>query len=420
MRALVLPAVLALASCTHDVAVFDRVDVAPARDLDILYVFDNSADRGSYDALASQLGELTAQLASVDGQLPSLHVGVTTTDLGTRGRLDAAPAPPVGDCAGDGDGGRLVALDAGVAFGSFLEDLRGPGDTRVRNFDGDLAPALARFTNPRPGAASAGCEYTQPLEAMRRALDPATNPDFLRPGALLSVVFLASQDDCSLAHAAMLDPGNAALGPPFTFRCTEQGVVCDPDDPRRPGAHRNCRPRDGSPFLVDVAEYQRVLAQAKPDARDVSVAAVAGPRSAFEVRDIGVPVLAPSCQGPGGSAMPAVRIGALIDSLGGALIDGCTQADAYRRIAAPIVARQRSCFAHLRAADGDDCTVTETTGGAAIVLARCGDAGPPCWRTFADPVACPDGDGDHMAIAIDRGNTSAPAGARVEATCTVH
>jgi hypothetical protein len=416
MRALLL---LALASCTHDLAVFDRIDVQPARDLDILYVFDNSAARGNYDAMASQLGELAAQLASVDGRLPSLHVGVVTTDLGTRGRLDTRPAAAVGHCAGDGDAGQLVALDGGLAFGGFLEDLRGPGDTRVRNFDGDLAGALGRLTNPPPGTANTGCDFPQAMEAMRRALDPATNPDFLRPDAMLSVVFLTDQDDCSLARGAMLDPANAALGPPFAFRCTEQGVICDPDDPRRPGSHGNCRPRDGSPFMIDVADYQRFLAQLKPDPRDVVVSAVAGPRTAFEVVDVGVPALLPSCHGPGGSAMPAVRIGALVDRFGGALVDGCTQDDAYQQIAVPILGRQRSCFPHLRPSDGDRCTVTETAGGVATELAPCGDGeggegGTPCWTTYTDPAACPGG--DHVGIAIRRA-AAAPAGAQVQATC---
>jgi hypothetical protein len=411
MRALLL---LALASCTHDLAVFDQIDVQPARDLDILYVLDNSAARGNYDPMASQLGELATQLANVDGQLPSLHVGVVTTDLGTRGRLDAGPAPAVGRCAGDGDGGALVALDGGLAFGSFLEDLRGPGDTRIRNFDGALGDALGRLTSPSPDTANTGCDFPQAMEAMRRALDPATNPDFLRPGAMLSVVFLTGQDDCSLAHGAMLDPANAALGPPFAFRCTEQGVICDPDEPRRPGSHTGCRPRDGSPFMVDVADYQRFLAQLKPDPRDVVVSAVAGPRTSFEVADIGVPALLPSCRGAGGSAMPAVRIGALVDGFGGALVDGCAQDDAYQQIVAPIVGRQRSCFPHLRASDGDNCTVTETAGGVDTELPRCGDGGSPCWITFADPAACPDG--DHVAIAIRR-SAAAPAGARVQATC---
>jgi hypothetical protein len=412
MRALLF---LVLASCTHDLAVFDQIDVHTARDLDILYVFDNSPGRGSYDQMASQLGVLQTQLAKIDGQSPSLHVGVVTADLGTRGRLDAQAGAPVGNCAGDGDAGKLVTF-GGLSFGSFFEDLRGPNGTRIRNFDGSLGGALGELTNPPAGAANTGCQFAQPLEAMRRALDPATNPDFIRPGAMLSVVFLTNQDDCSIARGAMLDPNNGALGPPFSFRCTEQGVICDPDDPRTPGTHTNCRPREGSPFMVDVSEYQQFLAQYKPDPSDVTVAAVAGPRGSFEVRDIGLPVLLPSCQGAGGNAMPAVRLGALVDSFGGALVNACTQDAAYQQIAAPIVSRQRSCFPNLRRSDGEDCVVTETAGDTETQLARCAGGAPaPCWYTYDDAAACPGG--DHVGIAIDRGATTAPASSRIQATC---
>jgi len=413
MRALVF---LVLASCTHDLAVFDQIDVQPARDLDILYVFDNSSGRGTYDQMASQLGVLQTQLAKVDGQLPNLHVGVVTTDLGTRSRLDAQAGPPIGHCAGDGDAGKLVTFQAGLSFGSFLQDLRGPGGTRIRNFDSALGSELGRLTNPRAGTANTGCELAQPLEAMRRALDPATNPDFIRPDALLSIVFLTNQDDCSLARGAMLDPFATSLGPSLAFRCTEQGVICDPDEPRKPGTHTSCRPREGSPFLVNVSEYRTFLAQYKPDPHDVTVSAVAGPRSSFEVQDDGVPALRPSCQGAGGSARPAVRIGALVDSFGGALINGCTQDAAYQQILAPIVNRQRSCFPGLRRSDGEDCTVTETAGGVESELGRCADGSPaPCWYTYTDAAACPGG--DHVAIAVNRGQTSAPAGSRLQATC---
>jgi hypothetical protein len=406
-----------LASCTHDLAVFDRVEVPAARDLDILYVLDNSPARGTYDQMASQLGVLQARLAGPDGQLPSLHVGLVTTDLGTRARLDPQPGPPIGHCAGDGDAGKLVALDGGLSFGGFLEDLRGPGDTRIRNFDQALIPALARLTNPAPATANPGCEFPQPLEAMRRALDAATNPDFIRPGAALSIVFLTSQDDCSLARGALLDPFDTSLGPSLAFRCTEQGVICDPDDPRKAGVHTGCRPRDGSAFLVNVSEYATFLAQYKPDPRDVVVSAVAGPRGSFEVQNDGVPALAPSCQGAGGSAQPAVRIGALVDRFGGALVDGCSQDAAYAQIAAPIAGRQRSCFPSLRRSDGEDCTVTAVAGGVETELARCADGGAtPCWYTYDDAAACPSG--DHVGIAV-RGDTAA-GGSRIAATCFAH
>jgi hypothetical protein len=417
MRALML---LVLASCTHDLAVYDRIAVRPARDLDLLFVLDDSADRGTYDRMASQLDVLQARLGDVDGQLPSLHVGVVTTDLGTRGTRDALAGPPIAGCAGDGNAGRLVTFDTGVPVptGGFLEDLRGPGGTRIQNFDsGDLALELRRATNPAPGTANTGCEFEQPLEAMRRALDPFNNPGFVRPGALLAIVFLTAEDDCSFARGALLDPAAGALGPLSSFRCTEQGVICDgDDDPRRPGVRANCRPREGSPFLVDVSEYRTFLEQYKPDPRDVIVSAVAGAREPFEVRDLGVPTLLPSCQGPAGSAKPAVRIGALVDAFGGALVDACTQEAAYQQLTAPILNQQRSCLPNLRRDDGEDCTVIEVAGGARTEFLRCDASNrSPCWYTFADAAACPGG--DNVGIGVRRGNAAAPPSARIEATC---
>ena len=412
MRALVI---LALASCTRDLSVFDRIDVQPPRDVDILYVFDSSPGRGNYDVMAGQLDVLQRKLTDAGGRLPDLHVGVVTTDLGTRGRLDPQPGPAIGHCARSGDAGKLVAFGAGLTFGSFLEDLEGPGGTRIRNFDGSLGSAVARLSDPSPGTADTGCEVAQPLEAMRLALDPASNPGFIRPDALLSIVLLTNQDDCSLARSALLDPFDTSLGPSLAFRCTEQGVVCDGDDPRTTGPRTGCRPREGSQFLVSVSEYQQFLAQYKTDARDVTVSAVAGPRSPFAVQNDGVPALVPSCQGAGGSAQPAVRIGALVDGFGGTLINGCTQDAAYQQITTPVVARQRSCFPNLRRTDGEDCTVTAGDGGAQTELAHCTDAAAsPCWYTYNDASACPGG--EHVGIAV-RGDLPAAVRSHVRATC---
>ena len=194
---------LFLASCVHEIDSFDRIDpVQQARDLDVLYVFDNSPDRGSFNALGGQLDVLQKQLASIDGQVPNLHVGVVTTDLGTRGTLDTLPAPAVGNCIAEGNGGKLVRMNAGTLREPYLEDLRGPNGSRVRNFDSesteDLVAELSLLTNPDAGTQNRGCEFAQPLEAMKRALDPAVNPDFIRDDAQLLVLFLTTDDDCSL------------------------------------------------------------------------------------------------------------------------------------------------------------------------------------------------------------------------------
>ena len=49
-------------------------------------------------------------------------------------------------------------------------------------------------------------------------------------------------------------------------------------------------------------------------------------------------------------------------------------------------------------------------------LTRCVAGGPaPCWYTYDDAAACPGG--DHVGIAISRGDTTAPANSRIQATC---
>ncbi|MEO7095109.1 MAG: hypothetical protein ABI175_17750 [Polyangiales bacterium] len=411
-----LACVLLAAACTPEIDAYKPLDVKAARDLDILFVIDDSSNRGSYDEMASQLDVLQARLADVDGQLPSLHVGVVTTDLGTSSTKDALPGWTTGNCTGFGKAGQLQTFD-GQPGGGYLEDLRDASGGRMRNFtSNDLAGELDRLTNP--SNLGIGCEYEQPLEAMRKALDPEINPGFMRDGALLSVVFLTAEDDCSAQRSAVMDPTNTTLGAPTHFRCTSQGVICDPDDPWREGDHANCRPREGSPVMVDVSEYKTFLEAAKPDKRDVVVSAVAGSRDTFKVRNVGSPVLQPSCTGPGGTAYPAVRIGSLVDSFGGAFVDACTQESAYQRITKPLLDRQRSCLPSLLASEREGCTVLEIVGDTETELTECatGAAGP-CWYSYADAAACPDG--DNLGIAVRRGAGVAPSGARLEARCFV-
>jgi hypothetical protein len=43
-------------------------------------------------------------------------------------------------------------------------------------------------------------------------------------------VIIADEDDCSVRDPALLGPDSQQLGPLQSFRCTQFGVVCDPDD----------------------------------------------------------------------------------------------------------------------------------------------------------------------------------------------
>ena len=406
---------LTLAACTHDITEFDRVDeVETGSDLDVLYVFDTSADRANYAAMADQLDDLTAGLA-IDGQLPSLHVGVVTADLGATGTDDASPQPTFRNCAGSGDGGRLTVFDAQLGK-SFLEDLRGPDGTRVRNFAGDddaaLTSQLAALT--APPTTKTGCEIAQPMEAMRRALDPATNPAFLRDHANLMVVFLSSDDDCSLKTGSLVGPGGGNV-----VRCASAGLICSDGDAGTPGVHTNCRPREDSTQVVPVADYVTFLTELKGTKGKVVVNAVAGPDDPFFVLEAGgSDLILDSCAGPGGGHRPAPRINALVDAFDGASVNGCTQDTAYQTITQSLANATASCVPALRAADGDNCRVIERAGGVATELPSCDDAADgACYTLFTSADACPRG--DNVGISIDRRASAAPVTSKIEATCFV-
>jgi len=393
---------LVLGACTHDVTAVDPINVG-AGDVDVLYVLDNSADRADYDTMAGQLDVLSTQLATFDGQLPDLHVGVVTADMGIQGTDDALAPANFRNCAGTGDGGKLTIFDADVA-NAFVDDRRGPDGARIKNYGGELTDLLGQLTNPAGG--KIGCEVAQPMEAMRRALDPANNPSFVRTNARLMVVFLSADDDCSLKSGSFLGAGNAngAL-------CATQGVVCD-DDPGANGPHANCVPRtDG--LVTPVSEYVAFLTDLKGGAAQVTVAAVAGPSEPFTTAGS---VIQPSCTGAGGDHKPAVRLNALAEAFGGTKVNGCTQDAAYDQITSTYLARAGSCFP--QANNADDCRVIETADGAETSLPRCVDgSAAACFSTFTDADRCPDG--ANIGVTIERRGGTLPASSTIRANCAV-
>lgn len=158
--------------------------------LDVLFVLDNStAMRPHVDLIAAMVPQWTSLLYYRD---PSLHLGVTTTDLGeARARSTRSDAP---QCASDGTGGRLRAPAA--IDGDFFVDLAFADGTRTSNFTGTRTEALAALLD----TGAAGCDAPQPLEAMRHALH---TPGFLRDDALLAIVILSASDDAGRAPVSM-------------------------------------------------------------------------------------------------------------------------------------------------------------------------------------------------------------------------
>jgi hypothetical protein len=234
--------------------------------------------------------------------LPSLHLGIVSTDLGSGGLIAS--------CPGDGDGGRLLALPrTGGCFGptgSYVVDIADPGGSRTRNYVGDLSSTFACIAP----LGTSGCGFQQPLAAVQAALggNPA-NTGFLRPDAFLAVVILTDEDDCSASNDALFDPANTTLGALTDFRCTEQGVSCDGMNLTRTAAtYATCEPRTDS-LLADPRSFASFVRGLKTDACRVLVATIAGPPTPFSVSLVsGEPVLDASCTSIAGGATPAVRL----------------------------------------------------------------------------------------------------------------
>jgi hypothetical protein len=237
-----------LAPCVISAA---NVDVAQngVDKVDVLFVVDNSGSMAQEQAkLSQQLQRLVSVLATGkrEGQpdfqpVASLHLGVISSDMGVHGQ------PNITSCAKDfGDNGALLSsvqvavqgvvteLDgvrtqaiaprpecANVSVNRFLEFERGKSDpVEVARQFGCIAELGVQ-----------GCGFEQQLESTLRALAPSTNTSFsrgsagqgapggfnasfLREDAVLVVIMVSDEEDCSSPDASRdilyrLDP-NAA------------------------------------------------------------------------------------------------------------------------------------------------------------------------------------------------------------------
>jgi hypothetical protein len=310
----------------HDVLTLKAVQNP---DLDVLLVIDDSPSMADkQNALAAAFQPLVAQLQSVAGGLPNLHIGVVTSDMGTSGSGSPTPGPAIGQvggggCAGFGKAGALQVNGAAIAnAGKFLIANR-DGST---NFTGALADVLGQMTK----VGDAGCGFEQHLSAMRAALSPsnAANAGFLRESANLAVVILGDEDDCSALQPTLFSVDTTTLGPLQSYRCTRFGVTCN-EDITTVGTKTGCHANAASQLVEDIAPFQSALLDRKHgDARMLMLGLiVADPtKVAIELRTPpggGTPLtaLAHSCSytGVNGPAVgdPAVRMASLLGTFPG-------------------------------------------------------------------------------------------------------
>ncbi|HPH70662.1 MAG TPA: hypothetical protein PLF40_33150, partial [Kofleriaceae bacterium] len=101
------------------------------RDLDILFVVDNSDSmQAAQTSLIANFQQFISVIKSVEGGLPNLHIGVATTDMGTRN------GGSVGGCVASGDNGGLktggLAFTGGV---NYISDVADPATgARIINY----------------------------------------------------------------------------------------------------------------------------------------------------------------------------------------------------------------------------------------------------------------------------------------------
>lgn len=284
--------------------------------VDVLFVIDDS---GSMMDEQAQLGIWSSELFNVlsaSGEMPDLHVAVMSSTL------------PISDIAGCETGGSLHVGAAALQQGRFLRDVAGPLG-RERNYDGTLTEAFAKMAR----VGDSGCGFEQPFNAARAALSGYApgSEGFLRDDALLLVVFVTDEDDCSARSGALFgDPYADAcseLGAITSYRCFEHGVRCyDGKGSRELGERRNCRPDDSSTYVESVADFADFLKGLKENPAQVIVAGIYGkPNQVTAIRDhritsYSTPRLADVC-GVGGKegsgATPAVRMNALMAEFGG-------------------------------------------------------------------------------------------------------
>lgn len=271
--------------------------------VDILFVIDDS--RSMKDE-QEQLGIWSSELfdvLSTAGGLPDLHIGVTSSSL------------PITGHAGCTTNGGL----------RFISDVAGPDGSRVRDYTGTLTEAFAKLAR----VGDSGCGFEQPFKAAQNALSGTQK--FLREDALLLVVFVTDEDDCSAIDPGLFGEqyanGCSNLGMLTSYRCFEHGVTCyDGKGMRAFGERRNCKPNESSPYMQSVKGFADYLKRLKTDPAQVIVAGIYGKPNGINAivhekyPDSTTPRLADVCGGggkEGTGATPAVRMNALMAEFGG-------------------------------------------------------------------------------------------------------
>jgi hypothetical protein len=445
-----------------------RVEQNVKNKVDIVFLIDNSPSMSPKQAeLKARFPELIKILDNFGKMNPAwYHIGVITSDLGA-GQFTLGG----GQCHPGGDGGKLQLLGAAadttckpVTGGVNFIDYNQLNGTNNLPAGQDLPTTFGCMSS----VGDKGCGFEHQLEATYRALKnpPAENHDFLRPDALLVVVFVTDEDDCSAdPNTDLFDPSKTTqYGALLSYRCTNYSIACNGmlmpygDSGGNLAASMPCTDADPTVNkLVPVSKYINFFSKpaagggVKVDPHDVIMVDITAPTNDVEsilANPSPMPpgpyvtcpgpvdgmkcavVLQHSCIAPTNTQFfgdPAVRIRQVVNTALNkqetSICDTSYQA-ALQSLGNLIVSQiGAGCITSpFSDPNNPDCIVEDVTsnndGSTSISeLPRCDQDGgkTPCWRleskdvTKCAVVCANNGDpGQHFGVTIDRGPGGTP------------
>jgi hypothetical protein len=322
------------------------------RDIDILFMVDNSLSMQPLIAKLTQNFPAFMQVLEQPPGLPNVHIAVVSSDMGA-GQWSGIP-----QCAIGGDGGSfhfdvgagttepggMICTTTGLqANQHFISNING-------NANYDTTIGIEKVFGCIASLGDKGCGFEHQLQSVVRALNadgqglPANNTDFLRKQAYLAIILLTNEDDCSAPpDTDLFDTNSKSIADPFgplqSYRCNEFGHLCNGAPPPRTMAAQFSMPPGqcvsaegmGNSRLIPVDTIIGEIKSLKSDPSQILVAAIAGPPDPYNVvmvdatagtsdasAGIKWPNVDHSCvQNSGEYADPAVRLKRFVDGFGG-------------------------------------------------------------------------------------------------------
>jgi|GEM_PF-1248585 len=442
--------------------------------VDLVFMVDDSLSmKPKQDELRARFPELVQVLDSLSqqGSSADYHIGVITSDLGS------GPTVVSISCQPGGKGGRFQAIGAGAPVGcmapvgaAFIQYNQLVKDTKglpTSNLPGDKTTSdLSTTFGCMSQVGSGGCGFEHQLESTYTAIHDAEllteNQGFFRDDALLVVIFVTDEDDCSADPNSDLfsaPDSSVTYGNQNSYRCTRFGVMYNDGGTLKlmPAGDSGGPVNQPQPattslgaklFEVDryIQFFTRNKAQggAKIDPTDVMLVALDAPTTSVETilatkgstpytictpaSATCLPSLQHSCIHPTISTWsgdPAVRLNAVVSSVSDHLISSICDSSyqtALHNAAVHIATRITPGCVSVGLATPSGCDVADVTADSSgaitsfVTIPACASAtSQDCWELVAAD-ACADVCGQRQRLSVRR-TGSAPSGTFVRALC---